>query len=128
MAKTPSKPRASREVQNPLPLRFGKNELDDLAELKRQHAASGVPKLSTFAKQLLNKQLYPDPSSERAVRELLRELRETTVKLQEGFDKLDARTKKMRNGVANGIAALLVSCAGWSEDEVKEWVDKNMRG
>jgi hypothetical protein len=111
-----------------LPIRFNKDELDDLAELKRQQEAAGVPKLSTFAKQLLNKQLYPDPSSERAIRELLRELLNATKKLQAEIEKLDARTKKMRNGFANGFAALLTATAGWSDDEVREWVDQHMRG
>jgi hypothetical protein len=125
MAKTTSKP---SQTPNLLTLRFTKEELDDLAELERQQDAAGVPNISTFAKQLLKRQLYPDPSSEKAVRELLRELRDATAHLQEGIEKLDARTKKMRNGFANGIAHLLVSCAGWNEDEVKEWVEKHLRG
>jgi hypothetical protein len=125
MAKKPSKP---RQVQNPLTLRFTSDELDDLAELDRQQEAAGAPNISTFAKQLLKRQLYPDPSSEKAVQEPLRELRDDTAKLQKRIGKLDARTKKMRTGVANGIGHLLQSCAGWSEDEVKEWHEKYMRG
>jgi hypothetical protein len=125
MAKKTSKP---SQTPNLLTLRFTKEELDDLAELERQQDAAGVPNISTFAKQLLKRQLYPDPSSEKAVRELLRELRDATAHLKEGIEKLDARTKKMRNGFANGMAHLLVSCAGWNEDEVKEWVEKHLRG
>jgi hypothetical protein len=128
MAKQSSKPSKPSQVQNLITLRFTRDELDDVAELERQQHAAGVPNISTFAKQLLKRQLYPDPSSEKAVRELLRELRDATAQLPKGIEKLDARTKKMRNGFANGIAALLVSCAGWSEDEVKEWVEKHMRG
>jgi hypothetical protein len=120
MAKKSSKP---RHVQNLLTLRFTKDELDDLGELERQQHAAGVPNTPAFAKQLLKKQLYAEPSSERVPGEF----HDATAKLHEAVQKLDARTKKMRSGFANGIGHLLQACAGWSEDEVKEWHQKHMR-
>lgn len=124
MAKTSDKSSKNRELRNLLTLRFTRDELDDLAELKRQQEAAGVSNTSTYAKQLLKRQLNADSSSE----SVPGELRETTAKLQEAVQKLDTRTKKMRDGFANGIAHLLQACAGWSDDEVKEWHKKHMRG
>lgn len=124
MAKTSDRRSKSHQLGDKIMLRFNKDELDHLVELKRQQDAAGVANISTFAKQLLIRQLASEPPSET----VLGEFREANAKLQEAVQKLDARTKKMRNGFANGIAHLLVSCAGWSEDEVKEWVEKHMRG
>jgi hypothetical protein len=107
-----------------LTLRFTKDELEHFNELIRRQNVAEVKNIATFAKQLLIKQLDAEPSSETG----LSEFREVTAKLQEAVQKLDARTKKMRNGFADGIGHLLQSCAGWSEDEVKEWREKHMRG
>jgi len=107
-----------------LTLRFTKDELDHFNELIRRQNVAEVKNIGAFAKQLLIKQLDAEPSSEPG----LSEFREVTAKLQEAVQKLDARTKKMRNGFAEGIGHLLQSCAGWSDDEVKEWREKHMRG
>jgi conjugative relaxase-like TrwC/TraI family protein len=97
--------------QNPIPVRFGKADMDDYDELYRRFESSDIRNISTFIKHLLSQVLNPDPTSETAVRELLRELREVTYTVRDGVEKLDTRTKGLRGTVAKGIVALLVETA-----------------
>lgn len=111
---------------NPIPVRFGKADMDDYEELYRLFEASEIKNISTFVKHLLSKVLNPDPSSEKDIRDLLLELSEVTRSLQAGFDKLDSRTKSMRVIVSKGVAALLEEVADWSHEKTENWVQEKL--
>lgn len=111
---------------NPIPVRFGKTDMDDYEELYRRFEASDIRNISTFIKHLLSQVLNPDPSSEKAVRELLRELREVTYSVQDRVEKLDSRTKSLRGTVAKGIVVLLVETGEWPLEKAQKWVQEKL--
>ena len=111
---------------NPIPVRFGKADMDDYEELYRRFDASDIRNISTFIKHLLSQVLNPDPTSEKAVRELLRDLREVTYTVQDRVEKLDSRTKSLRATVAKGIVALLVENNNWPVEKAQKFVQEKL--
>jgi hypothetical protein len=112
--------------QNPIHVRFGKPDMDDYEELYRRFEASGVRSISTYVKQLLSRVLSPDPFSEQAVRELLRELGATTSAVYKRVERLDSRTQKLRESTAKGVAHLLAEAAGWPPERAEKWVQEKL--
>ena len=128
----PKKAKTAEQVDDELPktvtLRITRDDRDDFVELFRRCEAAGVDEISVYIKQLLNRFLHPDPSGEKAVRELLRDLREVAYSLQDRFEKLDSRTVKLRNLTATAVAVLLKEAAGWPREQAEKWVQQKLLG
>ena len=116
-----------KEVKNPFTVRFNKEDQDDFEELCRRFRNSDEDDFSPFVVQLLSRVLNPDPSGEKAVRELLRELHDLIRSLRERVDGLDTRTKSLRQTVAKSTTMLLIKVANWDRDKAHQYVQDQLR-
>lgn len=115
-----------KEVKNPFTVRFTEQDQDDFEELCRRFRASEFGKVSPFVVQLLSRVLNPDPSGDKAVRDLLHELHDLIRSLEERIDTLDTRTKSLRQTVAKSTTMLLMKAANWPPDKARDWVQRNL--
>jgi len=107
-------------------LRITEDDEDDFAELFRRMNAAGFKKPSTYIKHLLRGVLHPDTTGEMAVRKLLRDLSEATSTVQDRVEKLDSRTKKLRETIAYSVVTVLVQAAHWPQERAEKWVQENL--
>ncbi len=115
------------EIKNPFSVRFGKEDQDDFEELCRRFRNSDYGDVSPFVVQLLSRVLNPDPSGEKAVREMVRELHDLIRSLRERVDELDTRTKSLRQTVAKSTTMLLIKVANMDPDKALEYVQDKLR-
>lgn len=107
-------------------LRITEDDEDDFIELFKRMNAAGFEKPSTYIKYLLRGVLHPDSTGEIAVRKLLRDLHEATATVQDRVEKLDSRTKKLRDTIAYSVVTVLVQAANWEQDRAEKWVQENL--
>ena len=120
------KAKKADDERDTVTLRITAEDRDDFTELFRRSRASGVDEISVYIKQLLTRFLHPDPSSEKAVREILRDLQDATDSFQDRFEKLDTRTKRLHDAVAKSTAILLVKAANWPPEQAQKWVQEKL--
>jgi len=122
------KAKKADDERDTVTLRITAEDRADFTELFRLSRAAGVDEISVYIKQLLNRFLHRDPSSEKAVWEMLRDLHDATSSLQERFEKLDTRTKRLHDAVAKSTAILLVKAANWPPEQAQKWVQEKLLG
>lgn len=122
------KSKKADDERDTVTLRITAEDRDDFTELFRRSRAAGVEEISVYIKQLLNRFLHPDPSSEIPVRQILRNLEDANTSLQNRFEKLDARTKRVHDAVAKSTAILLVKAANWPPEQAQKWVQEKLLG
>ncbi|MEX2309827.1 MAG: hypothetical protein WD738_19810 [Pirellulales bacterium] len=124
MAKNSKK--ANKDLPKGVSIRINPDDEDDFAELFRRMRAAGFAKPSTYIKHLLSAYLHPDPTGDKAIRDVLRQIHDATDALQAQVDKLDAQTKSIRQAVAKSTTMLLIKIADMPADKARKWVQENL--
>jgi hypothetical protein len=126
--------RPPKKVDRPgsIAINFKKGEEEDRDEFFRQlrnfEKAQGVKvNQSDFAKHLLFQVLYPDDRPHvPTIQALLEELKVATDEIGSRIGRLEDQNKKLRNALAESVGILLHKTAGYSREQVKQWIEARL--